>query len=77
MKSLPTGLVAAVALAVVPFASALAQDFPSKPVRFVVPYAAGGSGDLLARLPGSKLSGKTVQSSAAIIHLAAAVINSR
>ena len=32
-----------------------AQDFPNKPVRFVVPYAAGGSGDLLARLLGEKL----------------------
>ena len=36
--------------------SAPAQDFPSHPVRFVVPYAAGGSGDLLARLLGNKLS---------------------
>jgi tripartite-type tricarboxylate transporter receptor subunit TctC len=32
------------------------QDFPSRPVRFVVPYAAGGSGDLLARLLGGKLA---------------------
>jgi tripartite-type tricarboxylate transporter receptor subunit TctC len=37
-------------------ASAAAQDFPSRPVRFVVPYAAGGSGDMLARLLGSKLA---------------------
>jgi tripartite-type tricarboxylate transporter receptor subunit TctC len=48
--------IAAIVLALVPLASALAQDFPSKPVRFVVPYAAGGSGDLLARLLGNKLS---------------------
>src|SRR5689334_8420098 len=33
-----------------------AQDYPSKPVHFIVPYAAGGSGDLLARLLGDKLS---------------------
>jgi tripartite-type tricarboxylate transporter receptor subunit TctC len=35
---------------------ASAQDFPSRPVRVIVPYAAGGSGDLLARLLGQKLS---------------------
>jgi tripartite-type tricarboxylate transporter receptor subunit TctC len=43
-------------LALAPVGGAKAQDFPSKPVRFVVPYAAGGSGDLLARLLGEKLS---------------------
>src|SRR3977135_172206 len=48
--------IAAMVLALVPLANALAQDFPSKPVRFVVPYAAGGSGDLLSRLLGNKLS---------------------
>jgi tripartite-type tricarboxylate transporter receptor subunit TctC len=32
-----------------------AQDFPSHPVHFVVPYAAGGSGDLLARPLSDKL----------------------
>lgn len=36
--------------------TAHAQDFPTKPVRFIVPYAAGGSGDLLARLLGNKLA---------------------
>jgi tripartite-type tricarboxylate transporter receptor subunit TctC len=56
MKSVLTRMIAAIALAAVPLAAASAQDFPSKPVRFVVPYAAGGSGDLLARLLGSKLS---------------------
>jgi tripartite-type tricarboxylate transporter receptor subunit TctC len=49
-------IIVTLVLAVVPLASICAQDFPSKPVRFVVPYAAGGSGDLLARLLGEKLS---------------------
>jgi tripartite-type tricarboxylate transporter receptor subunit TctC len=48
--------IASILLALAAIASAAAQDFPSKPVRFVVPYAAGGSGDLLARLLGEKLS---------------------
>jgi tripartite-type tricarboxylate transporter receptor subunit TctC len=51
-------LIAALAtLALAPFERAAAQDFPSRSVRFVVPYAAGGSGDLLARLLGNKLAG--------------------
>jgi tripartite-type tricarboxylate transporter receptor subunit TctC len=39
-----------------PLQGSQAQDFPNKPVHFIVPYAAGGSGDLLARLLGDKLS---------------------
>jgi tripartite-type tricarboxylate transporter receptor subunit TctC len=44
------------ALLLASLAGAAAQDFPTKPVRFIVPYAAGGSGDLLARLVGEKLA---------------------
>ena len=49
-------LAAMAVLALAPVRSAAAQDFPSRPVRFIVPYAAGGSGDLLARLLGDKLA---------------------
>src|SRR5260221_507532 len=56
MKNILTRVVTVMALALVPLANLGAQEFPSKPVRFVVPYAAGGSGDLLARLLGNKLS---------------------
>src|SRR5215471_15200875 len=48
--------VAMIGFALASFAVVQAQDFPSRPVRFVVPYAAGGSGDMLARLLGNKLA---------------------
>jgi tripartite-type tricarboxylate transporter receptor subunit TctC len=41
--------------------SAAALDYPTKPVRFVVGYPAGGATDILARLIGQKLSERTGQ----------------
>ena len=35
---------------------AFSQEFPTKPVRWIVPYAPGGSSDILARLIGQKLA---------------------
>jgi tripartite-type tricarboxylate transporter receptor subunit TctC len=53
-----SGLVLA-ALALV--APAQAQDFPNKPVRIIVPYAAGGGTDIVARIVAQKLQEKWSQ----------------
>jgi tripartite-type tricarboxylate transporter receptor subunit TctC len=34
----------------------VAQTFPERPVRIIVPYPAGGSNDIVARILGQKLS---------------------
>jgi len=47
---------AAIGLLLVPAASVAADPFPSKPVKIIVPYAAGGVADLLPRVVGEKLS---------------------
>src|SRR5580698_8557191 len=36
--------------------STLAQDYPTRPIRVLVPYAAGGISDIAARIVGAKLT---------------------
>ncbi|CAN5815941.1 tripartite tricarboxylate transporter substrate binding protein [soil metagenome] len=53
-------MVLAAALSIVPF-TAFADDFPSRPVKIVVPQTPGGASDALARILGQKLSEKWKQ----------------
>jgi tripartite-type tricarboxylate transporter receptor subunit TctC len=39
----------------------IAAEYPSKPVRIIVPYSAGGGADILARLVGQELSQRVKQ----------------
>ncbi|WPO42081.1 tripartite tricarboxylate transporter substrate binding protein [Tardiphaga sp. 42S5] len=55
------GFSAFVSSAFVPASSALALDYPTRPVRFVVGYPPGGATDILARLIGQRLSEKLGQ----------------
>src|SRR4030081_2300246 len=50
-----TALVAALALACCA-ASVQAQDYPARPITLVVPYAAGGGNDVMARIVAEKMS---------------------
>ena len=49
-------ITALAALLLLPDATALAQPYPSKPVKFVIPFGPGSATDLLARLAGQELS---------------------
>ncbi|HEY8336038.1 MAG TPA: tripartite tricarboxylate transporter substrate binding protein [Tardiphaga sp.] len=55
------GLIALGFSACTSIGSAFALDYPTRPVRFVVGYPAGGATDILARLIGQKLSERTGQ----------------
>ena len=57
-------LLKAVAIVSVALAGATAtaqSDWPNKPIRIVVPYGAGSSPDVIARLMGDKLGAKLGQ----------------
>lgn len=53
---LPVLAAAIVALAAFGTRSSFARDFPDRPVKFIVPFSAGGALDLVARLVADKLS---------------------
>lgn len=48
---------AAMTLTAMHAGSVLAQGFPSKPIRIIVPYGAGGSTDATARLVAASMTG--------------------
>ncbi len=48
-------LLAGLSLLLLP-AAAAAQDFPTKPIRLIVPFPAGGPNDIIARIVGQRMS---------------------
>ncbi len=50
------GAVVAAAAALAPWHDAVAQAYPSKPIRIIVPFPAGGTTDVVARLVGQRMS---------------------
>jgi tripartite-type tricarboxylate transporter receptor subunit TctC len=54
-------IIAACIAAVGSVSNAAAQDYPSKPIRLIVPFAAGGAPDVVARNIGQRLSQRVKQ----------------
>src|SRR3954470_10590487 len=53
-------LATALSLLVLP-ASAIAQDFPNKPIKMIVPFPPGGPNDIIARVVGQRMTELTKQ----------------
>ena len=53
-------LLTVLTLSLLPVAAA-AQDFPSKPIKLIVPFPAGGPNDIIARIVGQRISELTRQ----------------
>ncbi len=60
-RSLFAATIAALAVALSPAGPAAAQDFPTRPVTLVIPFAAGGSTDLVGRLIAERMSAELGQ----------------
>jgi tripartite-type tricarboxylate transporter receptor subunit TctC len=59
LKKLVTAALAALLL--LPAAAAVAQPYPSKPIKFVIPFGPGSASDTLARIAGQELTAMTGQ----------------
>ncbi len=51
-----TARIAALTVLLAVSQAAFAQAWPNKPIRYIVPFAAGGTTDLLGRMVGAKLA---------------------
>ena len=57
LKRILCGIVAAGSIvALIATTGAMAQEYPNRPIRFIVGFAAGGSSDVVARIVGQKIS---------------------
>jgi tripartite-type tricarboxylate transporter receptor subunit TctC len=56
MTSLVTRLIGGLAALTLTAAPAVAQDFPARPITLIVPFAAGGPTDIVARIVGEHMS---------------------
>ena len=56
MRHLPALMALTVAFTAAPQIARAQAGYPAKPIQFIVPYAAGGNGDIVSRMVGQRLS---------------------